>query len=384
MRAVAQRLEFVENYIDSIFGADLHAKRVASLACGVLGVMPSASLAVSIIGQSLAQARGKSAKHAIKQVDRLLSNQGVEVWAMFPLWIKEMIGERRKLVIAMDWTDFDADDQTTLVFSLISNHGRATPLLWFSVFKAELEGKRNDIEDMCLARLKDALPDDVKATILADRGFGDAKLFGFLEELGFEYVVRFRANVFVTAADGETRRAADFVGVNGRARKLVRARVGKRAQQEVGAVVCVKAKNMKEAWHLAASDAEATARAIINSYARRWTIEPGFRDTKDLRFGMGLSAVRIGDPYRRDRMLLLNAVAIVLLTLLGAAGEALGMDRLLKSNTVKRRVHSLFRQGCLYYDAIPNMPELTVRPLMERFQNLIAENKVTDAIFRVV
>ncbi len=384
MRAVAQRLEFVENYIDSIFGADLHAKRVASLACGVLGVMPSASLAVSIIGQSLAQARGKSAKHAIKQVDRLLSNQGVEVWAMFPLWIKEMIGERRKLVIAMDWTDFDADDQTTLVFSLISNHGRATPLLWFSVFNAELEGKRNDIEDMCLARLKEALPDDVKATILADRGFGDAKLFGFLEELGFEYVVRFRANVFVTAADGETRRAADFVGVNGRARKLVRARVGKRAQQEVGAVVCVKAKNMKEAWHLAASDAEATARAIINSYARRWTIEPGFRDTKDLRFGMGLSAVRIGDPYRRDRMLLLNAVTIVLLTLLGAAGEALGMDRLLKSNTVKRRVHSLFRQGCLYYDAIPNMPELTLRPLMERFQNLIAENKVTDAIFRVV
>jgi hypothetical protein len=211
MRAVAQRLEFVENYIGSIFGADLHAKRVASLACGVLGVMTSASLAVSIIGQSLAQARGKSAKHAIKQVDRLLSNQGVEVWAMFPLWIKEMIGERRKLVIAMDWTDFDADDQTTPVFSLISNHGRATPLLWFSVFKAELEGKRNDIEDMCLARLKDALPDDVKATILADRGFGDAKLFGFLEELGFEYVVRFRANVFVTAADGETRRAADFV-----------------------------------------------------------------------------------------------------------------------------------------------------------------------------
>ncbi len=69
------------------------------------------------------------------------------------------------------------------------------------------EGKRNDIEDMCLARLKEALPDDVKATILADRGFGDAKLFGFLEELGFEYVVRFRANVFVTAADGETRHA---------------------------------------------------------------------------------------------------------------------------------------------------------------------------------
>jgi len=384
MRAVAQRIEFIEKYLNGVFGADLHAKRVASLASGVLGVMTSASLAVSVIGHALAQARGKAAKHAVKQVDRLLSNQGIDVWTMFPPWIKELVGERRELVIAMDWTDFDADDQTTLVFSLVSNHGRATPLLWFSLFKAELEGKRNDIEDMCLLRLKEALPDNVKATILADRGFGDAKLFGFLGKLGFDYVVRFRGGVFVTAADGETRRAEDFVGANGRARKLVNAEISKGNQQKVGAVVCVKAKGMKEAWHLAASDAEATARAIINLYSRRWTIEPGFRDTKDLRFGMGLSSVRIGDPYRRDRMLLLNAVAIALLTLLGAAGEALGMDRLLKSNTVKRRVHSLFRQGCLYYDAIPNMPELTLRPLMERFRGLIAENKVTGAIFQVI
>lgn len=384
MRAVAQRIEFIEKYLDGVFGADLHAKRVASLACGVLGVMTSASLAVSIIGHALAQARGKSAKHAIKQVDRLLSNQGVEVWTMFPLWIREMIGERSLVVIAMDWTDFDADDQATLVFSLVSSHGRATPLLWFSVFKAELQGKRNDIEDMCLVQLGQALGDGVKATILADRGFGDAKLFGFLGKLGFEYVVRFRGDVFVTATDGETRRAEDFVGVNGRARKLVRARVSKGIQQEVGAVVCVKDKGMKEAWHLAASNAEATSRAIINLYSRRWTIEPGFRDTKDLRFGMGLGAVRVGDPYRRDRLLLLNAVAIALLTLLGAAGEALGMDRLLKSNTVKRRVHSLFRQGCLYYDAIPNMPEPILRPLMERFQNLITENKATGTIFRIV
>jgi hypothetical protein len=383
MRATAQRLEFIENHLNSLFGSDLHAKRVSSLACGVLGVMTSASLAVSVIGQALAQARGKVAKHAIKQVDRLLSNQGIDVWALFPLWIKETIGERRELVVAMDWTDFDADDQTTLAFSLVTRHGRATPLLWFSVFKAELAGKRNDIEDMCLSRLKQALPEGTKATILADRGFGDAKLFDFLAELGFDYVIRFRGDTFVTAADGETRRAEDWVGAGGRARKLAGAEISK-DKQKVGAVVCVKAKDMKDAWHLAASDGAATARAIVNLYARRWTIEPGFRDTKDLRFGMGLGSVRIGDPYRRDRLLLLNAIAIVLLTLLGAAGEALGMDRLLKSNTVKRRVHSLFRQGCLYYDAIPNMPEPTLSALMQRFHASFMENKVTAAVFAVV
>jgi hypothetical protein len=41
-------------------------------------------------------------------------------------------------------------------------------------------------------------------------------------------------------------------------------------------------------------------------------------------------------------------------------------------------------QGCLYYDVIPNMPETTLLALMDRFQNFIAENKVTDAIFRVL
>ena len=88
---------------------------------------------------------------------------------------------------------------------------------------------------------------------------------------------------------------------------------------------------MKEAWHLAASDATASAAQIVKLYAKRWTIEPGFRDTKDLRFGMGLSVLRIGDPQRRDRLLLLNALAILLLTLLGAAGESLGMDRSLEA-----------------------------------------------------
>jgi hypothetical protein len=382
MQAAAHRLEFIQNYLTSLFGVDLHVKRVCSLANAVLGVMTSASLAVAVIGQALAQARGKSGKHAIKQVDRLLSNQGIDVWELFPLWIDDAIGASRDLVVAMDWTEFDADDQSTLVSSLVTRHGRAQPLLWLSVFKAEVAGKRNDIEDSCLVRLKQSLPEGTKVTILADRGFGDVKLFGFLRELCFGYVIRFRGDTYVTAADGETRRAKDWVGVGGRAKKLSDAQIS-REKQEVGAVVCVHAKGMKDAWHLAASDGEATARAIVNLYSRRWTIEPGFRDTKDLRFGMGLSTARVGDPCRRDRLLLLSAIATLLLTLLGGAGEALGMDRLLKSNTVKRRVHSLFHQGCLYYDAIPNMPEPRLFALMERFQALIMENSVTAAVLAI-
>ncbi len=122
------------------------------------------------------------------------------------------------------------------------------------------------------------MPAGRRVTILADRGFGDQKLFAFLGELGFGYVIRFRGNIYVTDADGQTRPAAEWVGKGGRARKLRDARVTAPGRQ-VGAVVCVRAKGMKEPWCLATSGPEATAAVLVNHYARRWTIEPAFRDT---------------------------------------------------------------------------------------------------------
>ena len=187
-------------------------------------------------------------------------------------------------------------------------------------------------------------------------------------------------HIHVTDADGRTKPAAEWVGKGGRARKLRDARVTAKGQQ-VGAVVCVHAKGMKEPWCLAASDREAAAAMLVNHYAKRWTIEPQFRDTKDLQFGMGLSSTRIGEPMRRDRLLLISAFATALLTLLGSVGERLGMDRLLKSNTSKTRTHSLFRQGCMLYELIPTMPEHRLRPLMEGFAQALSAARVFSGVF---
>jgi hypothetical protein len=365
------QLADVRAFVGAVYGADLHAKRIDSLAGATLGVMQSASLAVAMIGQALAQAKGLVTKHAIKQVDRMLSNNGIDVWDSFARWVPHQIGTRQEILVAMDWTDFDHDDQATLALHLVTGHGRAAPLLWLSVWKDELKDQRNDFEDACLRRLAELIPAGCRVTILADRGFGDQKLFAFLATLGFGYVIRFRGNIHVTDVDGTTRPATEWVGKGGRARKLPDARVTAKGQQ-VGAVVCVHAKDMKEPWCLATSERDATAAALINHYAKRWTIEPQFRDTKDLRFGMGLSSTRVGEPMRRDRLLLVSAFATTLLTLLGTVGESLGMDRLLKSNTSKTRTHSLFRQGCMLYELIPTMPQHRLVPLMEKFAEAVS------------
>ena len=377
------QFEDVRKFLDSVLDDDIHTKRVESLANATLGVITGASLGVAVIGKSLAQARGLLPKHAVKQVDRLLSNPGIEAWDVFATWVPDRIGSRQDIVVAMDWTDYDADGQATLALNLVTRHGRATPLIWLSVLKDELANARNDYEDACLRRLAEVLPDGVRVTILADRGFADTKLFGFLDELGFGYVIRLKGNTKVSAADGPTRPAAEWVGQDGRARKLRDAQVTE-AQCLVGAVVCVHARDMKEPWCLAGSDGAATARQIITLYSKRWCVEPSFRDTKDRRFGMGLSAIRIGDPQRRDRLLLLNAFAVVLLTLLGAAGESLGMDRHLKSNTVTTRTHSLVRQGAMLYDLIPTMPEHRLRPLMERYAKFLQQSRVVTETLAII
>src|SRR3954466_8350848 len=190
----------VRSFLDSILSEDTHAKRVDFLANATLGVMTGASLGVAVIGQSLAQARGLLTKHAVKQVDRLLSNPRIEAWDVFATWVPEMVGPRKDIVVAMDWTDFDADGH--LALKLVTRHGRATPLIWLSVLKDELSNARNDYEDACLRRLAEVLPDSVRVTLLA--GFADTKLFGFLADLGFAYVIRLKGNTKVSAADGTT------------------------------------------------------------------------------------------------------------------------------------------------------------------------------------
>ena len=186
--------EGVFAFLDEMLEGDLHGKRVLSLANATLGVMVSASLAVAVIGRSLAQARGLLTKHAVKQVDRLLSNQAIDPWDIAARWIPEVIGSSNDILVVMDWTDFDVDGQTTLALNKVTPHGRATPLLWLTVMKDDLKNKRNAYEDACLKRLSEVLPVGVKVTILADRGFGDTKLFGYLGTLGFDYVIRFRGS----------------------------------------------------------------------------------------------------------------------------------------------------------------------------------------------
>jgi hypothetical protein len=99
---------------------------------------------------------------------------------------------------------------------------------------------------------------------------------------------------------------------------------------------------------------------------------------------MGLRETRIRSTARRDRLLMLLALAQALLTLLGAACERSGLDAFLKVNTVKHRTHSLFRQGSYWYGRIATMREAWLVPLMKAFTEVLAEQAEMSDILGVI
>ena len=120
-QGVLQRND-IRDFITNLYGIDLHAKRVLSLANATLGVLASASLAVHAVGQGLAQAMGKLSKHGIKQVDRLLSNDGIDVGTFFGYGVAYMVGARAEIVVALDWTRFASDGHEAIVLSMLTGH----------------------------------------------------------------------------------------------------------------------------------------------------------------------------------------------------------------------------------------------------------------------
>jgi len=369
--------EELDELMGEVFGGEIHAQRGASLSDGVDGVLHAASLGVRAIGHGLAVANGLAPRHAIKQVDRLLSNPKLMREEVARCWVRFVVAERKELFVNFDWTAFEDSDQSMIVLGTQTEHGRSTPLVWKTVTHSELKDQRHAHEDALLGLLTDVLPKGVRVTVVADRGCSDIKLYRFLKELGVEDIIRFRRVVYVESADGERRKAKDWLGAGGRLRVLRGARVTAEGQP-VPMVVCVQQQQMQEPWLLASSRSDLTGTAIKHLYGKRFTVEETFRDVKNPRLGLGLKQTVMERNDRRDALFLLAVLAHTRLTLLGKAGEELGMDRWL--GATRPRQYSRFRQGQLLFDLIPTMERKRLRTLLQRFGQLLREHALLSQV----
>lgn len=376
--------DLVQNAMGQAFGQELHAKRLFSLSRAVYGTICASSLAVTAIAAAMADACDLEKRHALKQVDRLLSNSGLNLAQIFALWVPYVLGERDEIYVNFDWTDFDGSDQTMIVLGTQTQHGRSTPLLWTTVQKSTLKGKRNDYEDELLWQFKTCVPSGIQVTVVADRGFTDTKFFAFIkQDLGFEYLIRIRSNIEVEDKKGIAKTAQEWLGEDGHIKLIKNAKITALGYQ-VAAVVCVKDPGMKAAWFLATSLSKVTATKIKTIYGRRFKIEETFRDAKDPRYGLGLKEAQIKKPERRDRLFLIGVLGMSFATILGQAGEDVGLDKRLKATNTKKRMYSLTNQGIQWFRRLPTLNEPHLVLLLGRFEELLSQIPFTRRILGIL
>ena len=68
--------------------------------------------------------------------------------------MKYIIGARPEIKVVLDWTDFAKKGQKTLQLSLVTSHGRATPLIWNTVLSNELKHEQRNHERALLEKFK--------------------------------------------------------------------------------------------------------------------------------------------------------------------------------------------------------------------------------------
>ena len=130
------------NFITTLYEGDLHAKRVLSLANATLGVLTSASLAIPCSGARLGPGHGHVDQAWCEAGGSAAEQSRPQRLGLFR--VLDAVHRRRPhrggRRAGLD--ELCGDGQDTIVLSMVTGHGRATPLLWKTVGSSTLKGNQ--------------------------------------------------------------------------------------------------------------------------------------------------------------------------------------------------------------------------------------------------
>jgi hypothetical protein len=202
--------------------------------------------------------------------------------------------------------------------------GRILPLAVYS-FEYPWKDKaksQNELEEIFLVDLEDALPRGVKGVFIGDRGYARAALLRHSAQLGRLLLIRGRGGTQVEY-QGRVCRLSDLPSKPGRAVRY--SSVHYQAHQKVPVdVVVFHDPSFKEPWFLLVppeSQKILPTRTILALYRERMQIEQAFRDFKT-HLGLRGLKLKVQVTERMGRLLLAFTIACCLALVLGVSKEA--------------------------------------------------------------
>jgi DDE family transposase len=294
--------------------SDLRLSQAKTLAELVAAAARVARGTLSAVGRCLPGPT--AAKHRIKRVWRFCANDRVHVADAMGGVIRRLARRRKKpLLVALDWTEIRSFH--TLMAAAVLR-GRAVPLLWATYTTGQLHRSQNSFEEGLLRLLLALVPVGVRVILLADRGFGRTELAKTCLDLGVRFLIRIKPDVCV-AHPRYRGRLDDYPIKRGAWRVLTAAEY--RSDRAVTVNVVIRWKKglpakRDEPWFLM-TDLTGNAVRLTDLYAKRMAVEELFRDGKDGRYGFALRQTQLTQARRIDRLILILALALWLITGLG-------------------------------------------------------------------
>jgi hypothetical protein len=285
---------------------------------------------------------------ASKRLSRLLHNARLEAEELALAHARALVEQlppTGPVRLSLDWT---TEESQHLLVASVRVGTRALPLYWRAYRDTELRERMSLYErEFVRALFNEALAGVERRRLIltADRWFADVGLLDLLDELGVSYVIRTKSSYHVRVA--ERWRRLDSLGWRGNQRRRAWGRVwyceGDPRRVFLAQARARDAKGKWGVWHLL-SNRPLSAVGASREYARRFTCEEGFRDSKRL---LGFAEARIKCVEAWARMFLLVALALLVLTRLGCAllerADREGLLRRVRSRRRGRSELSLVR-----------------------------------------
>lgn len=371
---------------------NLHAKRAQALISVTEALLYGGRASLSAVALHLS--RSCAFKHRLKCVDRLLGNAALHrrradlYQALAQRWLH---GVTQWLVV-VDWSVVTPDQRWHLLRASVVLEGRSVTL-YEEVHPQQRLG-HPQVHRAFVRQLRRLIPPGCHVIVMTDAGF-HSPWFQLIAQQGWAWLGRVRGiNRLYLGKDGgwqparalytQASHTAQDLGAGAYARSNpVPARVilAKRpakdrhnvtihGQRRTSRSSTNNARAAREPWLLVTSMtlSHLSAQAVVKLYAQRMRIEQSFRDTKNLRVGLGLCSVRSRSASRLEMLLLLVHLANFVQRLLG---ESVRQQQLELHFTATRR---------------PGRPEISVLTLGRRVLD-VAFNarcrltmKITEAI----
>lgn len=251
---------------------------------------------------------------------RFLTNQRVVPETLIPLHVALVCGlqsVRERLPMILDQTTIRGIP--TLLIGLVFE-GRVLPVAFSCFTYRMLQKSQNILEHALIVAVMSCFPVESRPLLIMDRGYGRVSLLQHLVQEGIPFLVRAKKNVLVYYR-GQAKALSRFSVRTGQIQSYC---VLYHSKKKIPLrLIIFRGKGYQDTWYLLIPrQIPLSPKQIVDLYARRMSIEQGFRDWKTHLGVRGLVFYCENPAPRLTRLLLAFSLSYLLCLALGASGDA--------------------------------------------------------------